>query len=530
MIFGIDLGTSNSCISYLDKNNMATVIKNLEGNLTTPSVVYWDEDDNKFIIGEIAKNALATDPDNVITYIKRDMGSTTSHFIGKKEFSPEEISSEILKSLISSAREVLEREGVPLDDENKVIITVPAYFGAAERSATAKAGELAGLTVLQIINEPTAAAYSYGLLETNKDERKNVVVYDLGGGTFDITIISVDEAITTLATAGDHLLGGKNWDEEISRYLCEKFENEYGTTPTDDSEVISQLLLDIEIAKKTLTTQSKATINIKHEGNKLKETITREDFDKITTPLLNRTIELFQTAIEEAKLKDKNLVIDEILLVGGSSKMPQVKKALEKFGYKILMFDPDESVSKGATLYAKNCDLRNEKIENIAENLNITEEEVVEKIKNNDTTGMNEEDVLFLASSKKIVNVSSRSYGIKARSNDKTIIKHIIKRNDALPAKASQIFHPTDNNQSDVCIEVYESQSIDDEIDLDIGVKIGDCVLELPAGTTTADNIEILLGLGEDGLLNVRGKEIKTGKVIEATINIVKSNELQISE
>lgn len=528
MIFGIDLGTSNSCISYLDKNNVATVIKNLEGNLTTPSVVYWDEDDNKFIVGDIAKNALATDPENVVEYIKRDMGSTSTRILGEKEYTPEEISSEILKTLVSSAREVLEREGVPLDDENKVIITVPAYFGAAERSATAKAGELAGLKVLQIINEPTAAAYSYGLLETNEGTKKNVVVYDLGGGTFDITIISVDESITALATAGDHLLGGKNWDEEIFNYLCSKFEDEYGTNPANDIEVGSQLKLDIEKAKKTLTTQSKTTIYVKYEGSKLKETLTREKFDELTRPLLNRTIELFEKAIDEAKVKDKDLVIDEILLVGGSSKMPQVSEAVEKFGYKILMFDPDESVSKGATLYAKNCDLRNEKIESIAENLNITEEEVEEKIKNNDTEGMNEEDVLFLASSKKIVNVSSRSYGIKARSNNKTIIKHIIKRNDALPANSSQIFHPTEDNQSDVCIEVYESQSLDDEVELDVGVKIGDCVLELPVGTKTTDNIEIVLGLGEDGLLNVKGKEVKTGKVIEATINIVKSNELEI--
>lgn len=530
MIFGIDLGTSNSCISYIDETGKPIVVKNLEGNLTTPSVVYYDEDEKEFLVGEIAKDAMKADPDNGIAYIKREMGKGSKFFLGDKEYTPEEISAIILRKLVDNARQVLKQEGKIIDDneKDKVIVTCPAYFGVSETQATKDAVKLAGLDVIQIINEPTAGAFAYGMIsEDTKD--KNVMVYDLGGGTFDITIINIhDKAIKTIATTGDHQLGGKNWDQCLATYVCDKFMEEFDKDPREDFDAMNELVADCEKVKKTLSAKAKAPLVFKFDGDRLKLNFDKEMFDEATKSLANRTIDLTDKALEEAKIKVPDLVIDEILLVGGSSKMPQIKEAVEKYGLKTTMYDPDEAVSKGASLYAMTICESREALNQISKDLDITEGEVLDKIKNGETENIDEDKMMLLLASNKVVNVTSRSYGVKSIDPDtkEPRIANIILKNDELPAISSRGFHPSEDNQRFVTIELYESNIMEKDIDMDMGVNIVNVDMDLPAGMKKEDSIEITLKLNEEGLIEVTAVESRNNTTLKTEVTIKKSSDL----
>lgn len=301
-VYGIDLGTTYSCIAQVDQFDQAIVLRNFEGDATTPSVVYF-EDENNVLVGKDAKAMLETEPEKAVSFIKREMGNdaafdkslnTTPYHLD-----PSEISALILKKLVKDANDA---NGFP-EPIKDVVITCPAYFGNKERMQTKQAGIIAGLNVLSIINEPTAAAIAYG---TKVDERKTILVYDLGGGTFDVTIILVNKgAIKVIATGGDHHLGGVDWDTELASYMLDAFNSANDTNFSFDGDTMlkNTLLNMAENKKKLLTGKNKVNVNINWEGKSARFEITRELFDSLTISKLNETIDATNSILEIARKK-----------------------------------------------------------------------------------------------------------------------------------------------------------------------------------------------------------------------------------
>ena len=528
-VFGIDLGTTYSCIAYIDANGKPIVLKNAEGDLTTPSVVFF-ESQTDVTVGAAAKESSKMYPEQVVTAIKRSIGQPGFALnINGVEMKPEEISSYILKKIVKDAEDSLRMEGNLGDDEQvkDVVITCPAYFGVAERDATKAAGVIAGLNVMSIINEPTAAAITYGV--TDDSANKTVLVYDLGGGTFDITMINIKPGeIRVICTGGDHNLGGKDWDERVLMYLAEQYQNETGTPDNilEDAETLQELILSAERAKKLLSAKEKAPVAVNYMGERVRVELTREKFDELTEDLLTRTIDLTREMFKEAEKKGfKQSDVSEILLVGGSSKMPQVMSRVKsEFGIETKMFDPDESVAKGAAIYANKMSEFNIVLEEIAKQQGKTVEEVKEQV---DTGKMDLEkeakkaNIPMLGGSLpgqdvKIINVSSRSFGIAAYQNDEQKLFNIIIKNAELPATATQSFCPRYDNQASVSLEVYECLSSDEIVDMDLGKEIGKAELTLPSGITRDTGIEVTFRLDEAGLLHLHAKELKAGREIDA--------------
>lgn len=532
-VFGIDLGTTYSCIAYMDENDKPVVLKNAEGDLTTPSAVYF-ESASDVTVGTTAKESAKMYPDQVVTFIKRSIGQPGfSLTINGVTMSPEEISSYILKKVVQDATDTLRMEGKLGDDDEikDVVITCPAYFGVAERDATAAAGKIAGLNVLSIINEPTAAAITYGV--TGAGQTKNVLVYDLGGGTFDITMISITPGeIHVVCTGGDHNLGGKDWDDRVLMYLADAYQSETGTPDNilDDPETMQELSLSAERAKKLLTAKDKAPVAVNYNGERARIELTREKFDELTEDLLTRTIDLTKDMFAEAEKKGfKKSDVSEILLVGGSSKMPQVmKRVQEEFGIETKMFDPDEAVAKGAAIYANKVNDYNIFLEEAAKNTGKTVEEVKEEIdtgKSDISTLAKEANIKPAAGKKylpgqdiKIVNVSSRSFGTVAyNGNDEERLFNIILKNSDLPATATDSFYPRTDNQKSVRFNVLESLSGEKETDPELGKNIGTAELELPDGVSRSTEILVTFILDESGLLQLKAKECKGGRTVEAS-------------
>ena len=528
-VFGIDLGTTYSCIAYIDANGKPVVLKNAEGDLTTPSVVFF-ESQTDVTVGAAAKESSKMYPEQVVTAIKRSIGQPGFALnINGVEMKPEEISSYILKKIVKDAEDSLRMEGNLGDDEQvkDVVITCPAYFGVAERDATKAAGVIAGLNVMSIINEPTAAAITYGV--TDDSANKTVLVYDLGGGTFDITMINIKPGeIRVICTGGDHNLGGKDWDERVLMYLAEQYQNETGTPDNilEDAETLQELILSAERAKKLLSAKEKAPVAVNYMGERVRVELTREKFDELTEDLLTRTIDLTREMFKEAEKKGfKQSDVSEILLVGGSSKMPQVMSRVKsEFGIETKMFDPDESVAKGAAIYANKMSEFNIVLEEIAKKQGKTVEEVKEQV---DTGKMDLEkeakkaNIPMLGGSLpgqdvKIINVSSRSFGIAAYQGDEMKLFNIIIKNAELPAIATQSFCPRYDNQASVSLDVYECLSSDEIVDMDLGKEIGKAELTLPSGITRDTGIEVTFRLDEAGLLHLHAKELKAGREIDA--------------
>src|SRR5579872_4681540 len=317
-VFGIDLGTTYSCIAYVDEYGKPEVVTNEEGERTTASVVLFESPDN-IIVGKVAKDSAVLSPTKVMEMVKRHMGEENWDFeCDGLHYSAEEISSYILRKL---AKDTEEKLGRPVKD---VVITCPAYFGIAEREATANAGKIAGLTVREVINEPTAAAIVYGL---QNEQDQVVLVYDLGGGTFDITVIEIKGGtITVVATGGDHNLGGRNWDEAVVLYLAQQWMNETGSMddPISSEETLQDLWLRAESAKRTLSAKQETNVPVTHAGQRKGIVLTRDKFNELTNNLLERTIDFTKSTIEAAKERGYSH-FDQILLVGGSTRMPQVQ-------------------------------------------------------------------------------------------------------------------------------------------------------------------------------------------------------------
>lgn len=472
MKVGIDLGTTFSAIAYLDENNLPQIIPNIDGGRTTPSVVMFDGDE--ICVGEQAKLNSITDPYNVCQLVKRQMGDANFKFESDSgaSFSAEDISAMILKSLKAAAEQSLDTK------VTGAVITVPAYFDDAQRTATKDAGKIAGLNVMAVINEPTAAAIAF--CHNGKKDRQKVMVFDLGGGTFDVTIIQIEgeREIEILATAGHKNLGGFDFDNEIIKMVVEAFEAEHGASLDDDDNAMQDLRGRAETAKKTLSTRSKATISINSEGKTLKMDITQEQFsEKIQLPL-NNAQTIMELAMEDAELDWTDL--DKIILVGGSTRVPAIQGMIKKVSGITPSHDvhPDEAVALGAACFAAT---------------------------------LSEDGVPAQGSSvMKVTDVNSHSLGVISCDSDNDNAEYnniIVARNSKIPLEAEKVVYTMFENQEQVRLSITEGE---DE-DLDYITIIGEITVNLrpaPAGTP----IRILMCYDSTGIIHVSVIDHETGE------------------
>jgi molecular chaperone DnaK len=529
-IFGIDLGTTYSSIAYVDEFGKAVIIPNAESERVTPSVVFFDEE--SIVVGDVAKESSKLYPDDVVCFVKRSMGEPNFIFIHNSEqYRAEEISAYILKKLAQDAEQYL---GEKVTD---VVITCPAYFGINEREATRKAGEIAGFNVRQIINEPTAAAIAYGSLDSS--EERVVLVYDLGGGTFDITMIDIrKDSVEVICTGGDHHLGGKDWDDRIVAYLVERYQAETKTDEDilDDPDTWQDLQLSAEKAKKILSQRPKTPISITHGGERIKVLLEREKFEELTEDLLERTIEFTREMLQEAKKKGYHK-FDEFILVGGATRMPRVKERIEKeFSITPKIFDPDEAVAKGAAIYGWKLTLNDkliqrltaqikkpiQQIEDIPEMIEekvLTPEDLKDAVRKvADETGYTLPSVE--SSMLRVKNVTSKSFGVVAHNpNDEEVVFNIVLRNTPVPITKKQNFYTAIENQKSVLIRIMESETSRVEIPVSNAVEIKMAILNLPPNLPVDLPIEITFILNEEGRLHINAMETRESLQVEVVID-----------
>ncbi len=535
-VFGIDLGTTYSCISYIDEYGKAIVLKNSDGDHTTPSVVMV-ESENNIIVGAEAKRSIEIEPDKTVQFIKRKMGkeNDTVSLNGITYHAPE-ISSMILKKIVNDANEELRQTGVLKDGETikDVVITCPAYFGMNERQATKTAGELAGLNVLNIINEPTAAAISYGV--SGNDKNETVLVYDLGGGTFDITVMSIAGSdISVVCTGGDDQLGGKDWDEALMDYIIERYEEENGEDLSEDPESIATLYVEVEQWKKALTSREKVNISVNGPAGRFREELTRAKYEELTADLLNRTKNLLDDVLATAEKQGYPITkIDKVLLVGGSSRMPQVSAMIEK-DYHVMpvLTDPDEAVAKGAAIYASNEKAYNDFVAGEAAKAGKTVEEVKE---NNLVTG--EMDRKFALSAGgaasgalkiNITNVLSRTYGLEVvDDNNKSIIANMLMINDKLPATRTETFYTHSDNQRGVTLKLYESRATDKSMDIEGRSPITEIEMTFNQRVPQETPIETTMALDSSGILHIIAEELLSHSKLDTAFQL--SNQMTDDE
>ena len=532
VVFGIDLGTTYSCISYVDESENVVVIKNAENDTTTPSVVCYEDGEN-IVVGETAKSTAMLYPDQTISFVKRSMGKPGVKFnVGGKEYTPEEVSSHILRKLVKDASDAT---GMEVKD---VVITHPAYFGINEKQATKDAGKIAGLNVVSILDEPVAAAYSYGC----QNEDSVILVYDLGGGTFDVTMIDIKtvdgaKSINVVCTGGDAELGGKDWDDAIMMYFASEFESEKGIPADnllDDVEMRQELMIEAEKAKKQLSSKEKSVTAINFDGEKARIEITRDKFNEITEALLERTIMKTKDLLDEAKEKGYTS-FDKLLLVGGSTYMPQVSEKIKaEFGIEPQRFDPNESVSKGAALFGHSKAYEKAVTEVIKEITDIEPTDGEDDLTDIKKFSLPQQEKIKSELAKKgytlgsvtvanINTVTSQSFGVKAFVGDnsgamKPMIVNIITKNTTLPANSTQRFGTNENNQDNVLIELFESEVAEELIEVDMGKQIGNAILDLPSGLPANSPIDVTLGLTAEGLLSVTAIEPTSGKSCDISI------------
>jgi molecular chaperone DnaK len=518
-IFGIDLGTTFSCIAHIDEYGRPAAIINAEGSRITPSVVFFDG--NNRTVGAEAKNIAIMYPNQVVSLVKRQMGSDwVFHYdFDGVDYTPEEISSYIIKKLVNDAQQSL---GCIISD---VVITCPAYFGINEREATAKAGKIAGLNVRSIINEPTAAALSY-VLHEEKDQV--VLVYDLGGGTFDITMIEIKVGeINVIATGGNHFLGGRNWDEVIVNYLSEEWKaaTDSDEEPLDDLETVQDLFLKAEAAKISLSNpaRDKTEVAVAHAGERKKITLTREKFDELTANLLERTIQYTYEMLEEAKKKGYTQ-FDQILLVGGATRMPQViERVRQEFKMEPKIYDPDEAVAKGAAWYGQKLAIDEAikiKIEGWGHSSETADTATKERAQQEVA-----DDFGYSIGTVKQFNrmtttiVTSHSFGVVALNREnREVVNNLIVKNTSLPTVATQTFGTVEANQQNAYVQIMENLYSEVEIDPSNCEEVGTALLNLPSGLPQGSPVEITFELNDEGRLHVIARELNENQTVETDI------------
>jgi molecular chaperone DnaK (HSP70) len=520
-VYGIDLGTTYSAIAYVDEHGKPVIVPNQESERITPSVVLFDGEN--IIVGNTAKESAKVEPHRVVSRVKQHMGDPNFVFQYEgQSFSPEDISSFILRKVSGDAEIAL---GERITD---AVITCPAYFGTPEREATANAGRLAGLNVRAILNEPTAAAIAYGL---EQGEDQTVLVYDLGGGTFDITMIEIkDRLIRVICTGGDHHLGGVLWDEAIVMYLAEQFKDQTGeaTDPLDDPEVLNDLFLQAERGKKTLTQREKAPFRVTHAGQQARVELERDKFEEITKHLLDRTIELTHEMLADARDKG-HTQFDKIILVGGATRMPQVRNRLVgEFNVEPEIYDPDEAVAKGAALYA----LKEALVEQVQDVLAAQGAEDGEPAAPVDLATVSETELSAALDhlekqlgftltgpvrelvNTQIVNVLSKSLGVVARDDQsQEVVVYLLPRNSEVPLERMTDFGTDADNQAAVDIRVMAGER-DSADPLDCQ-EVGIATLNLPERLPARSPIRVKFAINKDGRLGVSATDLTGGGSID---------------
>ncbi len=468
---GIDLGTTNSVVAVMEGGE-STVIPNAEGSRLTPSVVAFTKNGER-LVGVAAKRQAVLNPDRTIASIKREMGTDHKVTVDGKHFSPEEISAMVLQKLKTDAEAYL---GEPV---TSAVITVPAYFNDAQRTATKTAGEIAGLNVLRIINEPTAASLAYGL---DKKSSETILVWDLGGGTFDVSVLEVGDGVFEVkSTAGDTHLGGDDWDQRVVDYIADEFKREQGIDLRKDRQALQRLREAAEKAKVELSSVVQTNINLPFitadaEGPKhLDLTLTRAKFDEITRDLLERCVQPFKRAVEDAKITASQL--DEIILVGGSTRMPMVQDLVRKLAdgkEPNKSVNPDEVVALGAAIQAG-------------------------------VLGGEVKDVVLL-------DVTPLSLGLETLGG---VMTRLIDRNTTIPTRKSQVFTTSADGQTEVEIHVLQGEREMASANKTLG-KFH--LAGIPPAPRGVPQVEVAFDIDANGIVNVSAKDIATGRSQSITI------------
>ena len=475
-IIGIDLGTTNSCVAVIEGGE-PTVITNSEGSRTTPSVVAFTKDGER-LVGQLAKNQAVTNPDKTVISIKRHMGSDYKVDIDGKKYTPQEISAMILQKLKTEA------EGYLGEKVTDAVITVPAYFTDSQRQATKDAGQIAGLNVQRIINEPTAAALAYGI---DKENEQKIVVYDLGGGTFDVSVIEIGDGVQeVLATAGNNHLGGDDFDQRLINYFVAEFKKSDGIDLTNDKFAMQRLKDEAEKAKIALSNSTSVNVNIPYitadaTGPKhMNIQLTRAKFNELTADLVEATMGPFKQAISDSGLSMNE--IDKVLLVGGSTRIPAVQEAVKKYTGKdpFKGINPDECVAMGAALQGG--------------------------VLNKEVTGL------------LLLDVTPLSLGIETAGG---VCTRMIERNKTIPTKHSQIFSTYSDNQPSVDINILQGEREFAKDNKSIGTFRLDGIAPAPRGIP---QIEVTFDIDANGIVNVSAKDLGTGK--EQHISITASTNM----